>query len=76
MRTELLNKSKIEANNVEWWEVRVGIDNDSQEPVVLMYFKTISGEERIYALHNDAPENFSLALNDCILGIKQKKEHR
>ena len=72
MRTELLNKEKIEAQHVEWWEVRVGIDNETKEPAVLMYFKTVSGEEKTYVLFNDAPEKFSQALNDCIQGIQKE----
>ena len=66
MRTELLGKDEIKAENVEWWEVRIGTNNESGEPTVLMYFKTFNGEERIYALHQDAPVVFMAALGSCI----------
>ena len=66
MRTELLGKGEIKAQNVEWWEVRIGTNNESGAPTVLMYFKTFNGEERIYALHQDAPIVFMAALGSCI----------
>lgn len=66
MRTELIGKGEIKAENVEWWEVRIGENNESKEQSVIMYFKTFDGEERIYALHKDAPILFMAALGSCI----------
>ena len=75
MRTELLNKEKIEANDVEWWEVRVAANNETGDFAVIMYFKTQSGEERTYALHKDSPMKFLAALGSCVNAINELSEN-
>lgn len=72
MLDTLLNKGQVIANEVEWWEVRAATNEATGKISVLMYFKTLDGEERTYVLHNEAPSKFLAALGSCVNAMNEQ----